>query len=62
MQGLFETFCHHFGDVEPVTTSDLIGPTRKAMLCFLAGEIALFHKPQAYDQPSSDILSIKNQT
>jgi hypothetical protein len=47
MQGLFETFCHHFGDVEPVTTSDLIGPTRKAMLCFLAGEIAPFHKPQA---------------
>jgi flavorubredoxin len=31
---------HHFGDVEPVTTSDLIDPTRKAMQQLQQGPLA----------------------
>ncbi len=31
---------HHFGDVEPVTTSDLIEPTRKAMQQMQQGPLA----------------------
>jgi len=31
---------HHFGNVEPVTTSDLIGPTRKAMQQLEQGPLA----------------------
>jgi hypothetical protein len=31
---------HHFGDVEPVTTSDLIEPTRKAMQRLEQGPLA----------------------
>jgi flavorubredoxin len=31
---------HHFGNVEAVTTSDLIGPTRKAMQQLQAGPLA----------------------
>ena len=31
---------HHFGDVEPVTTSDLIGPTRQAMEQMQEGPLA----------------------
>jgi hypothetical protein len=31
---------HHFGNLEPVTTSDLIGPTRKAMQQLEQGPLA----------------------
>jgi flavorubredoxin len=31
---------HHFGDVEPITTSDLIGPTRRAMQQLQQGPLA----------------------
>jgi hypothetical protein len=30
---------HHFGDVEPITTSDLIDPTRKAMVQLQQGPL-----------------------
>jgi len=31
---------HHFGDVEPLTSSDLIGPTRDAMKLMQEGPLA----------------------
>jgi len=44
---------HHFGDVEPVTTSDLIGPTREAMQRLNQGPLAGY---MPYTRQTEDVL------
>jgi flavorubredoxin len=45
---------HHFGNVEPITTSDLIGPTRKAMQRLQQGPLAGY---MPYTRQTEGVLS-----
>jgi hypothetical protein len=52
---------HHFGNVEPVTTSDLIGPTRKAMQQLEQGRWPVTCLTPARPKASSSRWPISNQ-